>query len=356
MKKILAIFLLVFGSTVVLSGCINPKTGDINVDQAQKVQEAINKVTKILSPEEYRALIDLEIAELAREKLLSTSTESLSESAVLEIENEINRIKNNCNLKFDESVVLSNTLQDNFDKGYVCKYIKGSATQSSQRVDEFSLKYFKSQPFEFGVSGSLEYRTSNALLVLEDQTGDSLIEQKGEIFTIVGKIYFDEIVKTTPSGSSASPISESPSNTTVQVSEPNSNIKLFLAILGDGGQKGKVVGCGDSLVSAGVNLSFPNSNLNDKIEFALEYLFRLDEYEYNKDQGLVNPLYNSDLRIKSLSISGGKAVLKLDGDLNLKGICDYPIAAAQIEELIRQFSGVSEVELIFNELEEEDIF
>jgi len=120
-------------------------------------------------------------------------------------------------------------------------------------------------------------------------------------------------------------------------------VKLFFVALNDGGNAGKKIGCNDSIV--GVDRAIPTTNA--PLTAALRELFSLTDKDYGQS-GLYNALYQSKLRIESISIVAGKATINLSGSLLLNGACDNPRVQAQIEQVALQFSTVKTVAVFLN--------
>jgi len=136
-----------------------------------------------------------------------------------------------------------------------------------------------------------------------------------------------------------------PTSTAVQ-----QTVKIFLIALEDNGQSGILVGCGDSAVP--VTVIIPRTQ--GVLKAALEKLLSIKE-QYYGESGLYNALYQSDLKLKSVTIDQGKAVIHLTGKVMLGGVCDAPRFEAQIKQTALQFSTVSDVEVFINDIPLEDV-
>jgi len=136
-----------------------------------------------------------------------------------------------------------------------------------------------------------------------------------------------------------------PTSTAVQ-----QTVKIFLIALEDNGQSGILVGCGDSAVP--VTVIIPRTQ--GVLKAALEKLLSIKE-QYYGESGLYNALYQSDLKLKSVTIDQGKAVIHLTGTVMLGGVCDAPRFEAQIKQTALQFSTVSDVEVFINDIPLEDV-
>ena len=120
-------------------------------------------------------------------------------------------------------------------------------------------------------------------------------------------------------------------------------VKIFLIALEDQGKSGEPVGCGDSAVPVEVEVPHTQAVLRA----ALEALLSIKQQNYG-ESGLYNSLYQSDLKIDSLTITDGKANLSLSGKMALGGECDNPRFGAQITQTILQFPTVSEAAVLIS--------
>lgn len=127
-------------------------------------------------------------------------------------------------------------------------------------------------------------------------------------------------------------------------------VQVFLIALEDNGKSGKLVGCGDSVVPVQVEIPYTQGVL----KAALEELLSIKEPYYG-ESGLYNALYQSDLRVESVTIRDGEAVIHLTGTVMVAGVCDNPRVAAQIEETARQFPTVDRVAVLVNGVPLDDI-
>ena len=122
-------------------------------------------------------------------------------------------------------------------------------------------------------------------------------------------------------------------------------VKIVLIALEDNGQSGTLVGCGDSAIP--INVTIPRTQ--GVLRAALEKLFSAKQQFYG-ESGYYNALYQSDLRVASVTIEQGKATIRLTGTLMLGGACDAPRVEAQIEQTALQFSTVSDVAVFINDV------
>jgi hypothetical protein len=120
-------------------------------------------------------------------------------------------------------------------------------------------------------------------------------------------------------------------------------VQIFLIAVGDNGQTGSLVGCGDSAVPVQVQTP-PTSQV---LQAALVALLSIKDQFYGQS-GLYNALYQSDLKVYSVAIAGGKASVYLSGTLLMGGECDTPRLKAQLEQTILQFPTVIEADIFIN--------
>jgi hypothetical protein len=125
---------------------------------------------------------------------------------------------------------------------------------------------------------------------------------------------------------------------------------IYLISIGDEGQSGPEVGCGDSVVPVEV----PIEPTIAPLTAALEMLLSLGTREYGMS-GLYNALYQSELTVEDVQIEDGEAVIELAGTLNLGGACDEPRVRAQLRETALQYSTVQRVSIFINGTPLEDL-
>ncbi len=122
-------------------------------------------------------------------------------------------------------------------------------------------------------------------------------------------------------------------------------VQLYFVAIDDNGKSGKKIGCNDSLVAVDREVPATSAPLTT----ALNELFLLKDRFYGQS-GLYNALYQSKLKIESVTIVDGKATIKLAGSLILNGVCDNPRVEAQIEQVALQFSTVKSVAVFLNNI------
>ena len=142
-----------------------------------------------------------------------------------------------------------------------------------------------------------------------------------------------------------SPTTPVPIETMIPTDFPTqSMVQIFLIAVGDNGQTGTPVGCGDSVVPVQVEIP-PTQGV---LKAALIALLSVKDQYYGQS-GLYNALYQSDLQVESLSINGSQAKVYLTGTLLMGGECDSPRVQAQFEQTVLQFQNVTEVAIFIND-------
>lgn len=127
-------------------------------------------------------------------------------------------------------------------------------------------------------------------------------------------------------------------------SPETSELLIYLVAVEDNGASGKLVGCGDSLVSVKRHIA----PTRYAMVAALTELFAIKEQHYG-ESGLYNALFQSDLRVESVEVDeNGIATVVLTGQVMLGGMCDTPRFIGQIEETILAVAGVQSVNILLN--------
>lgn len=139
-----------------------------------------------------------------------------------------------------------------------------------------------------------------------------------------------------------SPITQLPP-TSLEATLAQQAVKIILIAVGDNGKSGKMIGCGDSVIS----VQQPIPPTQGVLKAALEILLSVRDQYYGQS-GLYNSLYQSDLQLESVTIENGQAIIQLTGTLKLGGVCDNPRVEAQITETALQFSTVKSVTVFLN--------
>lgn len=125
---------------------------------------------------------------------------------------------------------------------------------------------------------------------------------------------------------------------------------IYLVAIGDEGQLGEEIGCGDSLVAVDIEIEPTLAPLTA----ALNELLTTDGSEYG-ESGFYNSLYQSDLTLEDVTIVDGEAVISLSGTLTLGGVCDEPRVRAQLRQTALQYATVDEVSILVNDTPLEDL-
>jgi len=118
---------------------------------------------------------------------------------------------------------------------------------------------------------------------------------------------------------------------------------IYLIAVGDEGELGPEIGCGDSVVPAEVVIDPTVAPLTA----ALERLVSLGTPEYGMS-GYYNALYQSDLTVEEVTIENRTATIALSGDLVVGGACDGPRIRAQLEYTALQYGTVDRAAVFVN--------
>jgi hypothetical protein len=111
-------------------------------------------------------------------------------------------------------------------------------------------------------------------------------------------------------------------------------VKVYLVAIGDNGQKGKKIGCEDSLIPV-------TRTIKAKSAILKAALNELVSTEHDGELG--NYVVGPNLKVKSVSISKGTATIRFSGQISVAGICDVPRITEQIEATAKQFPSVKRV-------------
>lgn len=121
-------------------------------------------------------------------------------------------------------------------------------------------------------------------------------------------------------------------------------VTIYLIALEDNGKSGPLVGCSDSAVPVQVEL-IPHTL--GVLRASMQKLLAVKDRFYGQS-GLYDALWQSDLIVQDVTLTGGAAVIHLTGTLRLGGECDNPRVAAQLLQTARQFSTVQTVTIYIN--------
>ena len=126
-------------------------------------------------------------------------------------------------------------------------------------------------------------------------------------------------------------------------------IKIFLIALEDGGQSGIEIGCGDSVIPVTLEIPYTTGVLRA----AIGELLSIEEPYYG-ESGRYNALYQTQLTVGEINHENGEAIIHLDGNILLGGVCDNPRLQAQLEETALQFPAVEKAKFLVNGIPLED--
>jgi hypothetical protein len=118
------------------------------------------------------------------------------------------------------------------------------------------------------------------------------------------------------------------------------DVKVYLVAVGDDGQAGKKIGCGDSLVAVSRRIQRTPAPL----KAALEELLATPP-ETGGNPKLQNFWKGNNLKVRSVSIRKSTATIYLSGEVFVAGVCDQPRIESQIEATARQFPTVKRVKV-----------
>ncbi len=118
---------------------------------------------------------------------------------------------------------------------------------------------------------------------------------------------------------------------------------IYLVAIGDEGESGEEIGCGDSLIPVEVEIEPTIAPMTA----AFEELLDIDTREYGQSS-LYNALYRSDLTVEGIDIEDREAIIHLSGELVAGGVCDTPRIQAQLRQTALQYSTVDEVSILIN--------
>lgn len=121
-------------------------------------------------------------------------------------------------------------------------------------------------------------------------------------------------------------------------------VQLYFVLIDDRGAQGTAIGCGDSVSS--VDITIPTTS--NPVRAALKQLLSVREQYYGKSE-LYNALYQSELRVKEVTVENGRAAVYLTGELLSGGTCDDPRIREQIKQTVLQFSDIQTVDIFVND-------
>jgi hypothetical protein len=111
--------------------------------------------------------------------------------------------------------------------------------------------------------------------------------------------------------------------------------------LGDQGQAGPMIGCGDSIVATETGPVIYASKVEASMSDLLE-----DKDTVHGESGLMNALASSDLSYVSSSVSGDTVTVELTGEISSGGVCDDPRIIAQLTHTAKVAAGTGEAKIL----------
>lgn len=160
----------------------------------------------------------------------------------------------------------------------------------------------------------------------------------------------------TNTNTNSAPVAASEKNENEVVEDAEGNrtrlVDLYFIALEDNGKNGDAVGCGDSAVAIQKTANVTGFSTDGSIYAALSFLF---VYNNQTVGGYYNALYQSDLAVEDVSLSGGVVTVYLSGTHVLGGTCDAPRFKAQIEKTATQFPGVNSAVVYINNENIDDV-
>ena len=120
-------------------------------------------------------------------------------------------------------------------------------------------------------------------------------------------------------------------------------VEIYLIGIGDNGQGGVLIGCGDSAIPVQVQIE-PTQGV---LKAAVEKLLSIKDQYYGQS-GLYDALYQSSLQVQSVTINNGVANVQISGTMQLGGECDNPRVEAQLTNTVLQFPSVTSADIFIN--------
>jgi hypothetical protein len=127
-------------------------------------------------------------------------------------------------------------------------------------------------------------------------------------------------------------------------------VSLYFVAIGDEGDSGREIGCGDSLVPVTINIEPTETPLSA----AMYRLVNIETENYGQS-GLYNALYRSNLSFDNAVIENNRATVYLSGNVAIGGTCDAPRFKEQLRGTALQFNTVDEVDIYINDRPMDDV-
>lgn len=118
---------------------------------------------------------------------------------------------------------------------------------------------------------------------------------------------------------------------------------IFLIDIEGKGGSGKPIGTGDYVVAVEGSMKESQKKIID----AFTELFSIKE-QWVGEAKLYNALYQSELKVESVTIDKGVATVRLTGSFMIGGALDGPRVQAQLFETVLQFEEVQEAVIYIN--------
>ncbi|MGX1750680.1 GerMN domain-containing protein [Glutamicibacter protophormiae] len=116
---------------------------------------------------------------------------------------------------------------------------------------------------------------------------------------------------------------------------------LFYVAVGDAGQSGPEIGCGDSLVATQTG----PEEFTNQVEASMAALLADDNEELG-GSGLRNALAASNLEYVTSLVDGDVVTVELEGTVSSGGTCDDPRIIEQLKYTAMTAAGTGEAEIL----------
>lgn len=152
---------------------------------------------------------------------------------------------------------------------------------------------------------------------------------------------------------SASPTATAPAASSPAALAPSSSpaaaageaTVYWVSLAGSGHQGVEFPGCGDLLVESTVKATGSGEvGTAERVEAGIEALLKDRRYEHS--DGLVNALYQSELSVQDVSITGDTVTVDLTGQPMSSGSCDDPRIIGQLEYTATTNAGTYTAEVL----------
>ena len=148
-----------------------------------------------------------------------------------------------------------------------------------------------------------------------------------------------------PTATASAPESPSATASSSPAAAAGEATVYWVSLAGSGHQGVEFPGCGDLLVESTVKTQDSGEvGSTDRVEAGIEALLRDREYEHSN--GLVNALYQSDLKLEDVSLNDDTVTVELSGQPMSSGSCDDPRIIAQLEYTAATNAGAYTAEVL----------